>query len=128
MKGSAVRIRASALGQDEVEPTFGLLAETRVVLLAGIAEYGYCVPDRPASGSGPGGLVGRECLAEGVSCFGGMELPRNHHIAGRVTDTHARPVDHRADAPFANEPVARIKIAVVPNGRAIPYGCHQCSL
>ena len=42
-------------------------------------------------------------------------------IARRITDAHPAPVDHTADAPVPDEPVALIEIAVVPNGRAVPW-------
>jgi hypothetical protein len=49
-----------------------------------------------------------------------VQLPCDHQVARRVTDAHGTPVDHTADAPIPDEPVACIEVAVVPDGRPVP--------
>src|SRR5207302_10458408 len=59
-------------------------------------------------------------LPERVACLARMQLPRDHHVAGRVADPHRTPIDDGADASVPYEPVAHVDVAVVPNRLALP--------
>src|SRR5581483_12164483 len=47
---------------------------------------------------------------------------------GRIAHAHLPPIDHAADPPVADEPVARVEVAVMPDGRTVPGRAGESAL
>src|SRR5580658_7057048 len=82
------------------------------------------LPQGPAAGTCPGGLIGRERPAERLPAFSREERPGDDQIAGGVADGASAEVDDRAETALPDEKIACGDVAMHPDGGG-PPGCRQ---
>ena len=87
---------------------------------AGLLVRDQRLPERPAAPARPGRVVESEAGAEGSAALTHEERPRDHDVAGGISDCRAPEVDDSDQTPVGDEEVRRRDVAVNPDGRAVP--------